>query len=354
MAHLQVVMPQVFQIAHLFFRGLYLPVNPRAVKWDETDRKLLVEAGGSWPKGFMAEPSVVPKTFPITFKRAEVPEFALKHYYGHNPSTYSQIRHRLGYVRDLDNDAGEFFRDVIDGRQAVPAEHIASRTLFEKCIDWLETIKPRTEIDAIDMDMLIDMYHELFISHFLWRRYRVATVSTAGVHLLRAYLLQSADVDLWDSVEAEAHWRQFIPARTIHEFIREVSGDVDAADFGELLIPDVASIPIAEIVKFVIKDHAQPIYDFIADLMTKHRGQLTHREVADEVVEQLWKITHVLWPSARDVAIGFLGNVPMPVLINPIGAVDWFRSAFKKRNLDREYKWVLAVNEISHFRQNRI
>jgi hypothetical protein len=167
-------------------------------------------------------------------------------------------------------------------------------------------------------------------------------------------LLNGPDVPLWNV--GDKPWvSRYFPFKTLHEMLQndEHRGRNVSLSFQELTVPDIQRIPILELAKFIGKDKPEPICKLISQLVAKYGPQITEADISGEVVTHLLAISKRLWPTLGDVVIGVAGNIPTPILVNPIGILGLAKGIRLKAESEKEYPWVLALHELRELTESK-
>lgn len=339
----------LFNSCLLFYPKLYLPIDPKSVKWTELDRVVLEQIHGVTLTGqFAWGPSSEDRDLSI---------MALKLYFQNNPLLFTKVRDRLEYMRELDQETSEFFRGAIE----IPLQHAGGTPIFSANVlhrvFQIAEQRKRTHVNRdLDWKDHIDccmMTQDLFISNYMARRHNMDAVMLVGEAALRAELLASEDSTLWDDPDATS-LSKFFPINSLHALLgwRAPAPRHFSLDISEVLVPNLSSIPLNDLIEFIARDRPRPIALYVADLIEKYGYGIQKGDIVNEVITQLLAVAKVLWPTVGDVAIGLVGNCPSPILLNPIGIWDWFKGAFRKQKVDKEYAWVLAVKDLRAMTQH--
>jgi len=335
----------LFRTALLFYPDLYLSISLANLKWTELDRAGASIYGQKWPTKFpIMAASEEHDSVTLTFKR----------YFQHNPELYGSLAGRFHEARALDADTNRFFEIAFDvplrlARSTTPtasASPLFNINVFKRMSTILRSWG-FSELDWYGRIDLVVMHQELFVSNFLSRTKSLQSLMTASEMLMKKSLLEGPDLDLWEN-DPHSVLKQFFPFETLHEMLGAVPHERGGFEINlqELLVPDLASIPLNDFAEFIRKDKARPIAEYVNALVSRFPGQLGTSAIAEEIAEQLFKVFRVFSPSIKDVTIAILGNIPSPILVNPVSLLGAIATIKSYLGLRRDYAWALAVSSL--------
>lgn len=329
----------LFRAGLLFYSRLHVPIDLTKLRWTEIDQWML---GHPWP-------AKVHRPLPAK-EEISLDLMTTKSYFGNNPVVYDQLSQRVVDSWATDEETRGFFNLTFEiplTQSKEPGEPLIEVRVFERMWQIWSTRQGRA-IDGKDEYDLALIHQDFFVSDLLWRRHGIVPILNAAELRLRQDLLNLPDIDLWKE-QPDSPLKAFFPYRTLHEMLRAAGyrRAVYSMTLREILVPDVAEVPLPELVAFLEKDKARPVARYVAELLDKYGDHIGPNELAQEVATELFRLVKALAPGLKEATIGVLGNLPSPLLVNPVGLLGGFNTLQSVADLKRHYPWIFAIKELT-------
>lgn len=142
---------------------------------------------------------------------------------------------------------------------------------------------------------------------------------------------------------------KYVKSRTIQAMLRgQTNNRRKIKDINLLLdlsVPNFSEVPISEIAKLKAKDRLKSIAGIANDIREKAKST-SSLDFAKIFADHLWKIGKTFSPSISDILIGVIGEIPLPVPINPIGILSSVNDIQQYVKFNKEYRWFITISQL--------
>ncbi len=256
---------------------------------------------------------------------------------------------KLRYIREIDNDEiREFF--YLNFEQAMKTgktSPIFHTELFDLLINYY-SILSGSDIrqDFFTKSHLIIMVQEFFTAYFLSAKYGISPILTTSEIELRLVIESLPPIPMQPaSLARPILFRKYCDLAMIQDMLDFKNAQHDEIQpIIELSVPRFSEIPLVEIAKLKKKDK----FSSIAKLSEKMRQnkKITDLDFSKIFVDELWEMGKTLSPSVKENIIGVLGELPLPIPINPISILSSANSIKNLVNFKKEYSWFIVLSQL--------
>lgn len=113
----------------------------------------------------------------------------------------------------------------------------------------------------------------------------------------------------------------------------------------EFSVPEFSQIPLMEIAKLKQKDKLKSIGK-LADDIRDGNHRMSNIDFSKRFVDYLWDVGKTLSPSIPETLIGLLGELPLPIPINPFGLLSSINDINQLIQFKRKYSWFIALSKL--------
>jgi hypothetical protein len=113
----------------------------------------------------------------------------------------------------------------------------------------------------------------------------------------------------------------------------------------ELSVPDLSKIPLIEIAKLKQKDKLKSIGQ-LAESIRDNNQRLSNLDFSKIFIDYLWQVGKTLSPSVPETLIGLLGNLPLPIPINPLGFISSINDINQLIQFKKKYSWFMVLSKL--------
>lgn len=258
-------------------------------------------------------------------------------------------RNSLQYIRNHPNNAVKnFFKMSFEDEISSGLTPVFHRKLFDLIAVHLLSSKGIDTIkDPFNRDYLTIMMQEIFVTHYLSKKHNISpilTTSDLDLRLLLDSAFHSMEIVPDEMEKPYLYFDYFSDIRTLHNLVserQEVHEKVDV--IMNMVAPNFSLIPLKEIVHLKTKDKFESLQN-LAKRLTNTKS-LSDEDIAKYFIDELWKMGKRLSPSISEIMVGILGEVPLPIPVNPIGILSSLHSIKGLLEFKKEYGWFIVLSK---------
>lgn len=241
--------------------------------------------------------------------------------------------------------------------------------------------------DTFEVEFLIVLIQELFVTAFLTKKHNIVSVLSLNDIEIRNALSKIRPIPLGVNEALEVLRPSGIPTITIKKprsdysavlFQDEKGIHVELANpynplqkyFGrsksiqnavnistrvkkqkdvklllEFSVPEFSKIPIVEIAKLKQKDKLKSIGQLTEQIRDGNQ-RMSNLDFSKKFIEYLWEIGKTLSPSVPETLVGILGEVPLPIPINPLGLLSSANDINQLIQFKKKYSWFITLSKL--------
>ncbi len=287
---------------------------------------------------------------------------------------YQKISGSLLNIREYDSaEVRMFFRDSFDAAIKSGGSALFNGFLFNLMTEVFAKPRNMDLNDFVDRHLMIVMHQELFVCSFLAQKYSIAPILTMSDIELRLAIsklppipMNADDLFLNSSPNQNNESNRdtspllvskYFDQDTVQKMLninkRRLKQKSPVKLLLEVAVPNFANIPLLEIVKLKAKDKLKSIARLVNDLKGENKD-ISSLEFSKRFIDHLMKVGRVLAPSAADVTVGLLGELPIPyVPLNPLSIISSINEVNQLIKFKKNFEWFIALADLQALSEKR-
>jgi hypothetical protein len=314
---------QVFKYCLLFNEKIYLPFPKEEFGWATYD------IGGLDKKRQNKIISEIKKQGSESDKLYHLP---LRIYIDSNPDVFKNLYPSFDSINQM-NELGMYLPNAI-----------VSPTLMKLIYDIYLKVKPK--LDDIDLNNIASMTNNLLLVYHLRKSKGIDSVFSSGDRwILEEISKIEEDIDL--RISHDYHSYNSLPktSRDLTSFLIGKSDPIQK--LSEILIPNLESIPILELSKFIKKNKNISLIKYLNNLKDTYQ-ELSVENVLEETLKYFFKYANEISPNIPTLVGSFIGNLPTGhLLVNPVGLIMFGKESHDLFKSRRKYPFIFTINQLN-------
>ena len=248
----------------------------------------------------------------------------------------------------ISNDLFEIFKQsyylVLKANPQLSLEgEEADTLLFSE--EGIREITPEDKRYARYAKMISDSMISLFEKGYMHKLHSYEVLTDSNVLEVLNVLSHLKDIKLGELRNYHQMTDLFPKDMSLGEILdlKNQSSNKNFSDYSttlKLVISDLTEVPISEIYKFRKTDNIKSVFTFVSELR-REKGDVSDEGIINEINEHIYKLTLSLKPSSvKQTVMGVLGNLPSPIIVNPISVFSLLMDTKKSIEINKKYAFV--------------